>query len=188
MVTWWSSRLLIANGATTKFLSPLENFTFKKQWYHYWSFKSFGNCNSQKAIVKLLELYVFWRTKLCIANGNTFESTFKKLNFLLLPTQWKHYWSFKSWKTKHSKVIASNGVLRVSVVVTGNICYGDWGSKWNSNALVFGHCLFIYLLYLAHFSFLWFIRTRWITLIVKRYWCLPWILHPIRIRFGFGFD
>ena len=36
-----------------------------------------------------------------------------------------------------------------------------------------------------NFSFLWFIQTRWIMLIVKRYWCLPWILQPNRIWFWF---
>ena len=37
-----------------------------------------------------------------------------------------------------------------------------------------------------NFSFLWFIRTRWIMLIVKRYWCLPWILQRIRFWFQLG--
>ena len=37
-----------------------------------------------------------------------------------------------------------------------------------------------------NFSFLWFIQTKWIILIVKRYWCLPWILHPIRFWFQLG--
>ena len=39
---------------------------------------------------------------------------------------------------------------------------------------------------LDSFSFLWFIRTRWIILIVKRYWCLPWILQPIQFWFRLG--
>ena len=28
----------------------------------------------------------------------------------------------------------SKGDINISVVVTGNFCYGDWGSKWNSIA------------------------------------------------------
>ena len=37
-----------------------------------------------------------------------------------------------------------------------------------------------------NFNFFWFIRTRYIILKVKRYCCLPWILHPIRFRFRLG--
>ena len=36
-----------------------------------------------------------------------------------------------------------------------------------------------------NFSFLSFIQTRWIMLIVKRYWCFLWILQPNRIWFWF---
>ena len=28
----------------------------------------------------------------------------------------------------------SKGHINISVVVIGNFCYGDWGSKWNSIA------------------------------------------------------
>ena len=45
----------------------------------------------------------------------------------------------------------SKGNINISVVVIGNFCYGDWGSKRNLTALVSDHCLVIYLLYLAHF-------------------------------------
>ena len=37
-----------------------------------------------------------------------------------------------------------------------------------------------------NFSFLCFIRSKWIVLIVKKYWCLPWILYPIRFWFRLG--
>ena len=61
---------------------------------------------------------------------------------------------------------------------------GEVSGIWLQRFLIIA--LFIYLLYLHNFSFLWFIRTRWIILIVKRYWCLPWIHHRIRFWFWLG--
>ena len=52
-------------------------------------------------------------------------------------------------------------------------CIGFWSLSFSSTYCT-GHNL----------SFLWFTRTRWIILIVKGFWCLPWILHPIRFRLG----
>ena len=37
-------------------------------------------------------------------------------------------------ETKTESGKESKGDINISVVVTGNVCYGDCGSKWNSIA------------------------------------------------------
>ena len=54
-------------------------------------------------------------------------------------------------ETESESGTESKGDITIFVVVIGNVCYRDWGSKWDSTAKGSDHCLFIYLLYMAKF-------------------------------------